>query len=543
MVDINWLDGSTQSLSLPSSFTVSHVYTDDGPSPGNGSPFDVYHIGFTLHTPYGYSTTSYANVTVNDVSPTLVVSPDDIVFDTPEDSDIPTLATITGTWEDVGTLDEQEIQVTWGDGLVTTMIPNGHSFSVTRAVPGNFDWQTNNLYPATVRVTDDDTLFAQHQVVFMPPSVNITIHNGISGEAVADDKETTVGAFTVANLNDTDGDGTVDSGDNDVRPSLDPETGLIVNQSEVDLMRLIIDRPVNYVMGERVNLFSLSPNTVFWKHFYKGELAGAITFAAGDQTKEIWVEQKNYSQAVRDISIMASYRGTTDLVKATAVWAKQTNQIYDRKNVDYTTTPITDEVFTTAPWNEIQLGENVRLEVGIEKDTGLQPGRHGGLWSLRNVMVMQFTLYPAGITSEPQVKWDITRRVEMKGFIKFDLLGELENEPFSDTFPKNADEPNDDHGNTDESGPFNSHLYVMDAPGLETVRSAREGILKFNFEEFIRVRVDGVSPQGINGINSFSRASNKTRWHAEVSGNKVDDDHEWVRAAGGNSLGPDWVNV
>ena len=47
----------------------------------------------------------------------------------------------------------------------------------------------------------------------------------------------------------------------------------------------------------------------------------------------------------------------------------------------------------------------------------------------------------------------------------------------------------------------------MDAPGLATLRSARIGIMKFNFEEYVRVRVDGVSPQGSDNINSFSRAS------------------------------------
>ena len=94
---------------------------------------------------------------------------------------------------------------------------------------------------------------------------------------------------------------------------------------------------------------------------------------------------------------MAIYRGATDLVKATAVWSERTNQIYDRKEVDYSTTPITDEVFSAAPWNEIQLGQNVRIEVAIEKGTGLRPGRHGVLWNLTNVMMMQFLQVLHGI--------------------------------------------------------------------------------------------------------------------------------------------------
>jgi hypothetical protein len=48
-------------------------------------------------------------------------------------------------------------------------------------------------------------------------TLNMTIYHGQYGSAVADNEETTKGATTVANLNDTDGDGTIDNTDNDVK--------------------------------------------------------------------------------------------------------------------------------------------------------------------------------------------------------------------------------------------------------------------------------------------------------------------------------------
>lgn len=335
------------------------------------------------------------------------------------------------------------------------------------------------------------------------------------------------------------GDGTVDSGDDDVRLQLDPETGLTVNWSEVDLMRLIIDRPVNYVPGERLFLFSISPNTAFWKHFYKGEAAGDIIFAAGEQAKEVWVEQRDYSEAVRDISIVVLYRGEADLVKATAVWAKRTNEIYALKEVNPAT--MTDEVFTVAPWNELQIGDNVRREVITSQGTGMRPGRHaGGEWFLENVMMMQFTVYPVGITSEPQVKWDVTRRIEYNA-LRMDSTGNIVTS--GTRFPKNLDERNDDAHAIDESGSISGHLYVMDANGPSTDADERRAILFATFEEYVRVRVDGVSPQGTDSINSFSRASTKSPWHSQINAERSGDNVDWTRRATGNTLDDGWLDV
>jgi hypothetical protein len=66
--------------------------------------------------------------------------------------------------------------------------------------------------------------------------VELTIHHGQSGAAVDNSKEETEGAFTVANKNDTNGDGNIDKDQN-------PVTATARGIAEVDLMKLIIHKP------------------------------------------------------------------------------------------------------------------------------------------------------------------------------------------------------------------------------------------------------------------------------------------------------------
>ena len=162
-VDVNWGDGTVQALSLPSSFTVTHIYPDDGPSPGNGTPFDVYNVGVTLHTPYNYSTTGYASVTVNNVAPTIVDDPEnpddgpavDFVRDV---SGNVLSATLSGSFVDPGLPDRHHLSIMWGDQLSPTasdLAVGSRTFTVIR----NFDdpvADSDTLYPIVINISDDD---------------------------------------------------------------------------------------------------------------------------------------------------------------------------------------------------------------------------------------------------------------------------------------------------------------------------------------------------------------------------------------------------
>jgi hypothetical protein len=50
-------------------FSASHQFLDDGASPGNGTPSDVYQVSVTVTDDDGGADTDSASVTVNNVAP------------------------------------------------------------------------------------------------------------------------------------------------------------------------------------------------------------------------------------------------------------------------------------------------------------------------------------------------------------------------------------------------------------------------------------------------------------------------------------------
>ena len=136
----------------------------------------------------------------------------------------------------------------------------------------------------------------------------------------------TIGAFTVANLNDTDGDGVVDADDDQVVPlpgSPSPAPGTY----EMDLMYLVIkpfSDPNNN--GQKLAL-TVSGGARLFETSLKGqEIAltnGVVEFNLADiqpNGKTIWVEATNKSAVLRYISIQLQYRWAKDTVKATGIW-------------------------------------------------------------------------------------------------------------------------------------------------------------------------------------------------------------------------------
>lgn len=160
-------------------------------------------------------------------------------------------------------------------------------------------------------------------VVHLLP-VDLTIHNGHgAAQPVPEKDEETLGAFTVANLNDTDGDGTVDNGDNTVKKGA-------AGEDEEDLMKLIVKGPN---LG-RMKVTVVSGNVEFWEKSTKetkiAKQGNAIFIDGADLPKTLWVEATNHSNVLRDIELKLGFEApdgtlTDDLdkVKATAVWAEK----------------------------------------------------------------------------------------------------------------------------------------------------------------------------------------------------------------------------
>jgi len=107
-------------------------------------------------------------------------------------------------------------------------------------------------------------------------------------------------------------------------------------------------------------------------------------------------------------------------------------------------------------------------------------------------------------------------------------------------YPAKLDQANDDgadgDGNGDEDGPIEALMFVFDAPGYSPLPTnpATRIALRFDFDEFVRVRFDCTKPSG-DGING-SRASGKEAWQSLLHIEKVGG--IWKRALTYDQIGP-----
>ena len=149
-------------------------------------------------------------------------------------------------------------------------------------------------------------------------TVNLTVHNGQSGPAIPEGEEESPGAFTVANLNDTDADGTVDKDDTTVKANPD-------GRNEVDLVKVVIDKPIPDKGGNvTLRLTGDGDKTKLWKKPTKEDLETRRQIATSDLPLTMWLEGLDKSGALRDITIRVTYRKATDEARVTFVWAERT---------------------------------------------------------------------------------------------------------------------------------------------------------------------------------------------------------------------------
>src|SRR5205085_1563456 len=92
-----------------------HQYLDDGASPGNATASDAYHVALTVSDDDTGSNVTSADVTVNNVAPTLT----SVTGDTINENGT---ATVCATITDPGTLDVFAVLVNWQDGSASSNI-------------------------------------------------------------------------------------------------------------------------------------------------------------------------------------------------------------------------------------------------------------------------------------------------------------------------------------------------------------------------------------------------------------------------------------
>lgn len=311
--------------------------------------------------------------------------------------------------------------------------------------------------------------------------VDLAIFNGQGGAQVPDGNEETVGAFTVANLNDSNGNGTIDKDDANV-------TG------EVDLMKIVLRKPT-FDLGGMVTLSVTAGGAKIkvWESATKGTAVNLpAQFNVSDLPKTLWVEGIAKSGALRDIELVLDYKGCKDHVKTTLIWAEKN----DFKN------KLTDALWGNAG-NPLKNTFSQIYGGKFGKQLANPPV------NVQYAMGMEFTVFPNGIGAEPGVKFDVTRQIEFHDWIidktSVSDLG-------SETFPA-GDKANDDKGQSDEdNSPQNNHVYSIDGPGIGIKAQYDEFISRNNFKEYVRVRLDGAQPAGdtLDG----SRCSDKAPWHA-----------------------------
>ena len=151
VITVTWGDGSTTDViasAADGTWSSRHTYPDDT-GPGSSSRFLI------SATAAGVADANFTRVTVNNVAPTLTLSP--VATAVTEGSSL----TLTGRFTDPGTLDAHTVVVSWGDGSANTTVafPAGQipSFNLTHVYEDDDPSLTpSDKVTVVVKLTDSD---------------------------------------------------------------------------------------------------------------------------------------------------------------------------------------------------------------------------------------------------------------------------------------------------------------------------------------------------------------------------------------------------
>lgn len=170
-VEIDWGDGSAvQFVDVTPgarNFTASHQYLDDNPTFTSSDQYPI--LVRVLDDDGGASVRTPTAVTVNNVAPTAFLIPPPTIGENG-------IATVTVVFTDPGTLDTHTVQIDWGDGSGTELlpVPTGQS-SLTmlhQYLDDSPSGTSQDSFTLTVRVRDDDSgISAPLQAVLMVQNI------------------------------------------------------------------------------------------------------------------------------------------------------------------------------------------------------------------------------------------------------------------------------------------------------------------------------------------------------------------------------------
>jgi len=391
--------------------------------------------------------------------------------------------------------------------------------------------------------------------------MSMLIHDGLEGVSggavVPDPLDLFRGAITVANLNDTDGDGQVDKDDLDVSVAGANPPG----RHEHDLMKLLIGKPAPADAASAVRVRVVKGPVELWKDCAppkrqskaNGQAVLMQTIAAftadenGDGVDDIamWIEGRAPSE-LRGIELVYEYQPSTgstnwvwcDTVRATALWVVRTSRSPWRKRQAATGFPDNPSVGAGGNLPDLDDPDPVKaINVDRRSVDGSRYGR-GTMMNIAGVdqriggrILHELEVTPSGV-EQLDVVFDVTRQLAERNYevASGALMGQpvqSKDFPWQQTPVRDNEMPNDDTSVDDEDNqPTNRRLYSFDPPGVPRNVAAMDtafAVIRMTFDEWVRVKLNNEAikhdpepraplASGLRVVQG-SRASMKEDWH------------------------------
>lgn len=382
--------------------------------------------------------------------------------------------------------------------------------------------------------------------------VVLDIYNGLKdwstgraysgGQLLTEDKKKTLGAVTVVNSNDTDGDDIGDSDDASVSVS----TGTTVGRNEIDLIKIVIRKrtPGAPLSGSGDITLQVPDNVRIWKKPTKEEevsvTAGEIHVKAVELPITFFAEATAPSPSLRSMKFVVEYNNNSDFALATAVWVKisPSSQVWFSNS----STPVLGVDLPRADKERFKYAVNTswisvsgqRYGYGSfysgqpqQNSTGTQPP-HPLTSLLPGIqdkeiggrILFEYNIQPQG--SEELVNFDCARQKKARPYRFNDFEDNLVPVMRVIDFPFERGEDNEkanDDGNNisdEDQYPTEGFIYSADRPGNNMIEPESKEIgfkvNKITFIEYIRLQVkSGTVVPGNNLVGS--RCSGKVEWH------------------------------